>query len=296
MLVNAAAALEIGSLPEVLAVCNGIPVKREELAEVLERPLAELKSPEDRDKIRQLIRRAVDNEICRRMLSAMLTSAGLAPSRELALRYVNESLLPLAPAAKLALERELLPQVDRPEFQLKAATHLFLLTRFDPSLLAVSAAEVERCYQLNRENYRRPDHFDVGVIRIERRRPNAADAAEEARARLLQGEAFDRIAATYSPDGGGALPPERMRKLFASELSRMSAGDVSSVLSDADAFYVLLLRDKRIGGVIPLSEAEPYIRMELSALKDSLALRKLLAERFVSDGVVYTPLEFPAGK
>lgn len=297
MLLSTAAALEIGSLPETLAVCDGVPVKREDVAGELARPLSALNLPDDRDRIRKAVRRAVDNEICRRMLGSMLTAAGFSPSRELTVRYVNESLRPLAPAAKLAFEKELLPQVDKPEFQLKAATHLFLLTRFDPALFEVSAAEVERCYQLNQANYRRADRWDVGVIRIDRKRKDAADAAGAARARLLQGESFDRIAAEYSPDGGeGQLVLEKVYKLFAAELSRLSAGDVSAVLRDTEAFYVLLLRDKKIGGVIPLAEAEPYIRMELSALKDSLALRKLLAERFVSANIVYTPLDLSDAK
>ncbi len=296
-LADAVAALELGVLPEVLAVHDGSPVRRDELASALVRPLSALDLPADADKIRKLVRREVDNEICRRMLEAMLAAAKLTPSRELALRYVNESLRPLAPAAKLILERKLLPQIDRPEFQLKAATHWFLLTRFDPALFEVSPAEVERCYMLNQANYRRADRWDVGVIRIDRKRSNAAEAAEEARARLLQGEAFERVAAEFSPAGGGdSLPPEKLHRLFAAELSRLSAGDVSAVLKDADAFYVLLLRDKEIGGVMPLGEAEPYIRLELSALKDALALRRVLAGRFAASKIVYTPLEFAAAE
>ena len=292
----AASAMEIGELPEVLASYRGAVVRRDEVAAVLKRPLAGLRPAKDPDKIRQTVRRAVDDEICRRMLAEMLAAANLSPSREVALRYVNESLRPLAPAAKLALERELLPQIDRSDFQLKAATHLFLATRFKPSVLEVSSAEAERFYMLNCEHYRKPDHLDVGVIRIDRKLPRAAESAEEARARLLQGEAFDRVAAEYSPEGGGRLSPEKMRKLFAVELSRLSAGDVSSVLKDADAFYILLLRDKKIGGLIPLAEAEPYIRMELSALKDAMALRRVLAERFAAAGIAYTPLEFSEAK
>ena len=292
---GAAAALEPGELPEVLAVCGGVPVRRGEIASALKRPLAKLELPGDADKIRKTVRREVDNEICHRILDSMLAAAKIVPSRELALRFVNESLRPLAPAAKLILERELLPQVDNKEFQLKAATHFLLLGCFDPASLEVSAAEVERCYMLNKESYRRPDRWDVGVIRIDRNRDNAAEAAEEARARLLQGEAFERVAAEFSPGGSGeSLPAEKIRNLFSAELSRLSEGDVSSVLKGDGAFYILLLREKKIGGPIPLTEAEPYIRMELSALKDALALRRVIAGRFAAAGVVYTPLEFPS--
>ncbi len=293
LFINAVSAVEPDRLPEVLATYDGTSIRRDELAPALTRQLAALKLPEDADKIRKLVRREVDNAICRRMLGAMLGAAQLTPSRELALRYINESLRPLAPAAKLILERELMPQADDPEFQLKAATHLFLLTRFAPAFFEIPPEEIERCYMLNKENYRRPDKLDVGVIRIDRKkRGDAAEAAEEARARLLQGESFDRVAKEFSPEGGEKdLPPEKVHNLFASELSRLSAGDVSPVLKDADAFYVLLVRDKRIGGSIPLNEAEPYIRMELSALRDALALRRVLAGRFATSKIDYTPLE-----
>ena len=45
--------------------------------------------------------------------------------------------------------------------------------------------------------------------------------------------------------------------------------------------------------IIPLEEALPYIRLELSAAKDSLALRKALMEDFVAARVVYDPFLVP---
>ena len=59
MLLSTAAALEIGSLPETLAVCDGVPVKREDVAGELARLLSALNLPDDRDRIRKAVRRAV---------------------------------------------------------------------------------------------------------------------------------------------------------------------------------------------------------------------------------------------
>ena len=294
LLLHSLSAFDVDALPEILANCNGKPVARDEVSAELKSPLSALKLPEDRDKIEKLIRRAVDNVICRRILDEQLAAAGLRPSRALALEYINAAMAPLAPAAKLALERELLPHADDGAFQLKAATHLLLVRVFGRNLMEVDSGEVERFYELNRSRYSKPDRWNVGVIRIGSEKKDAVEAAEAARARLLQGELFERVAGEYDPDGSGKnVPAEKLHALFARELSRMAEGDVSPVLRVADGLYVLQLRRKKIGGVMPLEEAESYIRIELSALKDTLALRSFLAERFRASKIVYAELPQP---
>ena len=238
--------------------------------------------------VRKEVRRAVDDEICRRLLDDMLKKAALKPSRELALEYLAVMLADVPILRRRELERELLPQADSPEFQLKAAVHIYLLRRFERGILKVTDREIERYYQLNQLRYRLPERWDVGVIRIDRKRNSAADLAESARARLLQGEAFERVAKEIDPDGGGErLSPEELRRLFADELSRLSPGDVSRAVSTADAFFVLLLRGRELGGAIPLEEVSGCIRLELSAVKDTLALRKLIVERIAESVIVY---------
>ena len=291
LLLHSLSALEVDALPGILASCNGKPVARDEVVAELKSPLSALKLPEDRDKIEKLIRRAVDNVICRRILDEQLAAAELRPSRALALEYINAAMAPLAPAAKLALERGLLPHVDDGAFQLKAATHLLLVRVFGRDRMEVASGEVERFYELNRSRYSKPDRWDVGVIRIGSEKKDAVEAAEAARARLLQGEPFERVAGEYDPEGSGKnVPAEKLHVFFTRELSRMAEGDVSPVLRAADGLYVLQLRRRKIGGVMSLDEAEPYIRIELSALKDTLALRRFLAERFRASKIVYAEL------
>ena len=284
-------AAELRELPEVLAELDGIPIRRDELASALAPRLGALDAKAAPETVRREVRRIVDDEICRRLLSAILREDGLKPSRELALEYISGVLRELPAPRRTELERELLPQADIPGFQLKAAVHFSLMRHFDAEVLKVSDAEVARYYRLNQLRYRKSESWDVGVIRIDRRKTGAADLAESARARLLQGEPFGHVAGETDPEGGGkALSPEELRRLFADELSRLSPGDVSRVITGGGAFFVLRLNGKEPGGIVPIDEVAGYIRLELSAAKDSLALRKMLTARMAKSRVVYFPV------
>ncbi len=283
------AAMDPAELPEVLATLNGVPITRRDLAAHLTSRLSPLDARRQLTEVRRVVRRAVDDEICRRLLVKMLADSGISVDRNTALEYIAIALGSTPPAMREALKSELLPHADADDFQLKAAVHLYLLRNSDPEALKVSPGEVERYYRLNLPRYRLPERWDVGVIRIDRRRAGAEDLATSARARLLQGEAFERVALETDPEGGGrstGLP--ELRSIFAAELSSLNPGDVSRVVPASDAFYVLLLRGREAGGVIPLAEASAYIQLELSAAKDSLVLRRLLMEKFATQQIEYS--------
>lgn len=283
-------ALELTDLPEILVTVNGVPLRRDELASELIPLLSRLNAEGGGDEAAaREIRRVVDDAICRRLLDEKLRSSGLSPSRAAAERYLDKALKELPTMARMKLEYELKPRLDDPAFQLKAAVHLYLETRFTAGELAVSDAEIERYYQLNQLRYRLPERWDLGVIRIDRSRRDASELAASARARLLQGEAFDHVAGELDPEGAGKMPAENLRALFAGELNTLAPGDVSRVIAAPDAFYVLLLRGRVSGGMIPVAEAAPYIRLELSAAKDTLALRKILMMDFAAAKVIYSP-------
>ena len=288
-------AAELSDLPEVLATVGGRPLRRDELAGQLAPQLARLNAEgAGSGEVRRSVRQIVDDEICRRLLDVELRKNALVPSREIAVRYLKGVLEELAPVAAMKLEHELRPRLDEPDFQLKAAVHFYLEKRFPPKALTVSSTEIERYYHLNRMRYRLPEHWEAGVIRIDRSRKDAVELAATARARLLQGGAFEAIAREFDPEGGGdKLSADELSSLFAGELAKMSPGDVSNVMSTPDAFFILLLRRKDPGGAIPIEEAEPYIRLELSAAKDSLALRKVLIRDFAEANVVYDPFLKP---
>ena len=280
--------MDTAELPEILAVVNGVPIRRNEVAAELAPLLAPLDPARDGVRIRNIVRRAADEAICRRLLEAELKKCGIVPSRAAAEVYLAwvQSLMPLSSRGKF--ESELAPRLDDPEFQLKAAVHLYLERRFSPEVLSVSVAEVGRYYELNRLRYRLPEHWDIGVISIDRKRPDAGETAASVRARLLQGEVFERVAQEVDPEGaGGRMPTGEARELFARELAAMAPGDVSGVVPTPDAYYVMLLRGRQTGGVKPLEEVAPFIVMEISAAKDALALRKVLTEALKSANVIY---------
>lgn len=286
----ACVAVELAELPETLAVADGIPVRREELGAEVASQLAPLDMERDRALVRNVVRRGVGDVICRRLLNGELNKSGIVPSKAVAEQYLSGLLKLMPPTSRGSFERELAPRLDTQEFQLKAAVHLYLERRFSPAALAVSPAEVSRYYELNRLRYRRPDHWDIGVIRIDRKRGDAAELAASARARLLQGENFERVAKEVDPEGaGGRLAPGELRKLFAPELAALSPGDVSGVVNARDACYILFLRDRRSGGEMPIEEVAPFIVMEISSAKDSLALRKVLTEALAATKISYSP-------
>jgi hypothetical protein len=283
--------MDTAELPETLAVVNGVPIRRGEVAAELAPQLAPLDSTRDGVRIRNIIRQATDEAICRKLLESELEKYGIVPSRAAADAYLAglRSLMPSSSRGKF--ESEIAPRLDDPAFQLKAAVHLYLERRFSPELLTVSYAEIGRYYELNRLRYRLPEHWDIGVIRIDRKRhPDAGEMAAAVRARLLQGEVFERVAKEVDPEGaGGRMPTGEVRELFARELAAMAPGDVSNVVPTSDAYYVMLLRDRQTGGVMPLDEVAPFIVMEISAAKDALALRKVLSEALTAANVTYAP-------
>ena len=283
-------AMDASELPEVLGQLNGVPIRRDDLAAELAPKLAKLEMERDAAQIRHVVRKCVDDEVCRRLLDAELKKQGIAPSKKLAEEYLAGMLKLMPPSSRGNFESELSPRLDEPDFQLKAAVHLYLERRFSPALLTVSAAEVERYYEYNRLRYRQPDNWNIGVIRVERGRADAADVIASARARLLQGENFERVAQEVDPEGaGGKLSSPEVQALFARELAAMDAGDVSNVVSAGDAYYILLLRGRKIGETLALADVAPFIVMEISAAKDALALRKVLTEALRRSDVGYTP-------
>lgn len=282
-------AMDPAELPEVLAAVNGTAIRRDELTAELSPRLAGLELDRDRDRVRMIVRECVDDAVCRVLLDAEFKKFGIVPSRAVAEVYLAGLRRQMPPVSGGKFEREIASRLDTPEFQLKAAVHLYLERCFPPELLMVSRAEVERYYDLNRLRYRLPEQWNIGVIRIDRKRADAAEIAASAQARLLQGENFEKVAREVDPEGaGGRLPQGEVRALFAQELAAMAPGDVSRVVAAPEAYCVMLLRERQAGGMMPLIEVAPFIVMEISSAKDSLALNKVLTKALKNSKVVYS--------
>lgn len=282
-------AMDTSELPEVLAAINGKVIRRDELSAELAPRIAGLELERDRPRVRMIVRECVDDAICRILLDAELKKSGIVPSRAAAEVYLAGLRRQMPQVSGGKFEQEISPRLDTLEFQLKAAVHLYLERCFPQAMLTVSPAEIERYYELNRLRYLLPEQWDIGVIRIDRKRADAAEIAASARARLLQGEKFENVAGDVDPEGaGGRLPQGEVRELFARELSVMAPGDVSRVVAAPEAYCVMVLRGRQVGGTMPLEEVAPFVVMEISSAKDSLLLSRVLTKALKNSKVVYS--------
>lgn len=186
-------------LPEVVATVDSVPIRRDELAAQL--TLSRQAPPNaDRAVLARLMRQAVEERIYLDIIRQLLAEQRIVPDEASALAYLKEmnALLPrgipgVPPAefARLAAE---------PQFQLNAALHRYFKQCY-PDWVKVDDREVENAYRLDQQRFLLPEKLELGVIEVERSRDNARETIEDARARLRQGENFDRVAAEVSPDG-----------------------------------------------------------------------------------------------
>lgn len=134
------------------------------------------------------------------------------------------------------------------------------------SRVTVSDAEVDHAYELEQRSGKDRQEVDLGhlIVRVAESADPASVAnlrkrAEEARQKLIAGEDFARIAATYS-DAGDALQGgrigvrslDRLPGLYAEAARNLPVDGVSEVLRSAAGFHVLKLFDRRGG-----AQAEP---------------------------------------
>ncbi|MPN16657.1 hypothetical protein SDC9_164002 [bioreactor metagenome] len=144
-----------------------------------------------------------------------------------------------------------------------------------PEVIAVSDAEVEQFYRLNQNRFRLPEQYRFGVIRILKDRPDAKDRAEAVRARLLQGEDFERVAAEVDPEGS-VMPEMNLLELLRQGDPALPVGKISRVLEDQAAYCLIKVHSKTPGRFIPFDEIAPYLRLQLTSEKTAAALELIL--------------------
>ena len=130
-------AVELAELPEELAVSNGRPIRRGELSPEVAAQLAKLEWKRDHVLVRRILRSGVDEVVFRRLLDEEFGKYGIVPSRATAERYLAGLLRLMPPTSRVGFEREISPRLDDPDFQLKAAVHIYLECRFSPGSLVL---------------------------------------------------------------------------------------------------------------------------------------------------------------
>lgn len=261
-----------GFLPEVVATVDGKPIRRSELSVQL--PPGAVP---DRAALIPLMRRAIEAKICFALIDELLRSAGIVPSRELALEYLKQ-LNSLLPRGIPGTPPERFPQLaSQPQFQLNAALHR-CFARMAPDQIKVTDQEIETFYRLNQPQFLLPEQVDLGIIQFPASRPTAREEAETVRSRLLQGEAFDRVAREVNPEGV-TLDAGAIVQLLRREQPELKVNGISRPLRAGEFWVVVKLRGKTEPAFVPLETVAPYIREQLAAAKVGRALELYLRER-----------------
>mgnify|MGYP004726054973 FL=1 len=259
-------------LPEVVATVDGKPIRRSELSVQL--PPGAVP---DRAALIPLMRRAIEAKICFALIDELLRSAGIVPSRELALEYLKQ-LNSLLPRGIPGTPPERFPQLaSQPQFQLIAALHR-CFARMAPDQIKVTDQEIETFYRLNQPQFLLPEQVDLGIIQFPASRPTAREEAETVRSRLLQGEAFDRVAREVNPEGV-TLDAGAIVQLLRREQPELKVNGISRPLRAGEFWVVVKLRGKTEPAFVPLETVAPYIREQLAAAKVGRALELYLRER-----------------
>ena len=259
-------------LPEVVATVDGKPIRRSELSVQL--PPGAVP---DRAALIPLMRRAIEAKICFALIDELLRSAGIVPSRELALEYLKQ-LNSLLPRGIPGTPPERFPQLaSQPQFQLNAALHR-CFARMAPDQIKVTDQEIETFYRLNQPQFLLPEQVDLGIIQFPASRPTAREEAETVRSRLLQGEAFDRVAREVNPEGV-TLDAGAIVQLLRREQPELKVNGISRPLRAWEFWVVVKLRGKTEPAFVPLETVAPYIREQLAAAKVGRALELYLRER-----------------
>ena len=221
-------------LPEVVATVDGKPIRRSELSVQL--PPGAVP---DRAALIPLMRRAIEAKICFALIDELLRSAGIVPSRELALEYLKQ-LNSLLPRGIPGTPPERFPQLaSQPQFQLNAALHR-CFARMAPDQIKVTDQEIETFYRLNQTQFLLPEQFDLGIIQFPVNLPAGREEAETVRSRLLQGEAFDRVAREVNPQGV-TLDALRVAASLRKEEPELKVGGISRPFR-VDDFWVIVKR------------------------------------------------------
>lgn len=267
------AAGEFDFLPETVASVNGEAITREMVVARMRNSGVSF-AESSRATLVAAAKSAAETEIYFYLLGRLMAAEGVAPSEKAA----QEKLVQLEKAVPNGM-----PDPVRSELRKLASSEHFrwnvalqeYLGKVAPETIAVSPVEIEQRYRINQEQFRLPEQYQLGVIRVRKNRPEAREIAENTRARLLQGEQFDRVAAEVDPDGE-LLPDAEILDILKQGDPSLPAGSVSRILENDDAYFIIKIKSKSPGRFVPLEQLTPYLRLQLASEKAGRVLELLL--------------------
>jgi peptidyl-prolyl cis-trans isomerase SurA len=139
--------------------------------------------------------------------------------------------------------------------------------------ITISPYKVEKYYQSHTNEFQVEDEVKLRMISIKKNGDNdtnAAVLAGEILAKIKNGASFADMAKAYSQDslasqGGdeGWIAPAKLRREFADAAARLPAGQVSGVIDQPDACYLMLVEDKHLAQIRRLDEVRDEIGKNL---------------------------------
>lgn len=264
---------EFDFLPETVASVNGKAITREAVIARLRKD-GRIFSEENRASLPAAAKSAAETEIYFYLLGQLLATAGITPSEKAAAEKLGE-FEKVAPHDMPDQFREELRKLLHSEHFLWNVALQEYFAKVAPEVIAVSPVEIEQRYRINQELFRLPEQYQFGVIRVRKSRPEAREIVEAARARLLQGEDFDRVASETDPEAE-MLPAAEIIAILKQGDSSLPVNAVSRILENDDAFFLVKIKSKTPGQFIPLEQVAPYLRLQLAAEKSGRALEELL--------------------
>ncbi len=154
-----------------------------------------------------------------------------------------------------------------------------LVRREVKAKVSVTPEDIKRYYQANKNKFRTKDRVRLRHILIQvpdnptPEEEKAADSkALEIRKLAIAGESFAQLARKYSQGAGaseggeiGWLDRPSLINELADAAFNMSAGGISQPIRTTLGVHILKVEDRDLGSVLPLSEVEGKIKVELNA-------------------------------
>lgn len=297
---GAAAPVRAAIVDGVAVVVNGDVITLSEVEERVGRGLPPAGENADLDRRRRtLLKQAAEQLVSERLLAKEAEEQGLAPTEaeiENAIDEVKRSNNIDADTLEKALEAQGLTAARYREMLATQLTRMKVVELKVKSRVSVSDDDVRARYAKMTGDLKAQEELRLRDIIV----PKGDDAAaakakaEAARARVLAGEAFAKVAeASGGPLAGaggdfgwvkaGTMLPELEARAF-----QLKTGVPSEVLEVGDNFHVLFVEDRRtVSTARPLSEARQEIQQQIVSERLEKATEEYLAELKRSADVEY---------
>lgn len=198
------------------------------------------------------------------LLDEEFKRSGIVANAEIAQKYAD--------AMPQKLRSQLLDFVKDPNFQRKCAISAWLATKFPPEKLLPDEQEISDYYYANQRRFRTESENEIGIITIDRKRPDAAEIAATVRDRLLQGESFDKLGREFDPGAARSALSDADQEKLNLWCATHDVGEISDIVETDRGFVLLKLKARRPARLLPLADVEPFIREDLRAAKEAAAL------------------------